>query len=103
MASPIGIYFPGLTRKEANETRRAFADIAANHGYLATRSKHVRGSPGGLIMAITSGEVVTVLLPDEQRTALARFLRKVAQTHADGIVAEGAQDLADALDGELAE
>jgi hypothetical protein len=100
MANPIGIYFPGLTQEETNEVRRAFADIAASHGYLATRSKHVRGSPGALMMAIASGEVITVLLPDEQRTALAQFLRIAANEHPDGIVAEGAGDLADALDGE---
>lgn len=61
--------------------------VAKRHGYSFEE----------LATALGSGELATVLLPDEQRNAVIRWLDEQAKIVQDGTLAEGLKSLADQL------
>jgi len=74
MSATIGIHFKNLCARDANAVRRDFGKVAASHGYT---DPHDRPSPGDFMVAIASGEVKTVLLPDEHLDAIFTALRRL--------------------------
>ncbi len=76
----IGLYYSTeFTQAEANALRSRLNDLAGTFGYIAHRGSTAgQGNLAELLIAIDSGEVALVLLPDEQRSAMVDFLRQVA-------------------------
>lgn len=97
----IGLYYSTeFTQAETNALRSRLNDLAGTFGYIAHRGPTAgRGNLAELLIAIDSGEVALVLLPDEQRSAMVDFLCQVA---ADGrqsaLVTEAAESIARALE-----
>ena len=76
--STLGLYFP-MPRPEANELRAELNAIARQHGYLATRGPTAgQGNAAAMLVAIATGELAVLLLPDEQRAWFAEWLRAQA-------------------------
>ncbi len=98
MAGTIGLYFAGLSAKEARELRASLADIARRHGYVASRGPTAGdGNPARLLIAIAQGEVALIRLSDEQREAASQALRRLAEEAEDFILRSAFRDIADAL------
>jgi hypothetical protein len=58
----------------------ALRRVAERHGYTSTRGPRAgQGNAIEVILALDSGELATVLLPDEQRWWLIRWLHEQAQ------------------------
>jgi hypothetical protein len=56
--STLGIYFPGLSKEQANEMRTRLNALAAEWGYLAERGETAgQGAAGRLLMALARGEL----------------------------------------------
>jgi hypothetical protein len=84
-----------FTTKQLAAFKRELSSIALAHGYQAYRGK-ARGSIFELLASIVSGEIVLVLLADEERDAAIRFLRRAElQSLAER---DALQVIADALD-----
>jgi hypothetical protein len=63
--------------------------VAEYHGYLSTRGPHSgKGNVVELALAIGSGEIATVLLPDEQRSWAIRWLDEQAKSIDDPFLGE---------------
>lgn len=72
--------------------------IAANYGYTTRSGPQTgRGNVAELLAAIATGEVATVLLPDEQRLLAIEFLRSAAPAQ-ELPLAEALSSLADELE-----
>jgi hypothetical protein len=57
--STLGIYFPGLSKQEANAVRTRVNEVAAKLGVLAERGATAgNGATGRLLIAIANGDVV---------------------------------------------
>ena len=85
--SQMGFYLRGLTQPQANALRARLTDLAASHGYLATRGPTAgRGNLAAMLQALDAGEVATVLLSDGQRAAAIEHLGQVGEDWADVIV-----------------
>jgi hypothetical protein len=81
-----------LNRWQVAELRR----IAQRHGYIADRGLGVgEGSISQLIAAIAAGEIILLLLPDEQRGELARWLD--GEEAMDWIVQDALRTLREAI------
>jgi hypothetical protein len=75
----FGLYFKQMSQREANTLRRHLNELAAQHGYLASRGPTAgEGNAADLLRAIASGEVATVLLADEERGMLIDWLHQQA-------------------------
>jgi hypothetical protein len=82
----IGIYFSTeYEQDEINMLRAALSEIAKRHGYIRPRAPGGQGSIGDLLIAIASGEVALVLLPDEHVTWAIEHLEAVGEEWADSI------------------
>lgn len=105
MGTALGFYFR-LSKADANRVRRDLADLAKELGYTATRGPTVgEGNPAELLVAIASGEVALVLLPDEHRQWASEWLcqratemRKEANDFRSLGIAEALEVIARALD-----
>lgn len=64
----IGLYFPSyMTKDDVNALRERLNEIAASFGYTASRGPTAgQGNLTEMLIAIDSGELALVLLPDEQ-------------------------------------
>lgn len=64
----IGLYFPSyMTNEDVNALRERLNEIAAAFGYTASRGPTAgRGNLAEMLVAIDSGELTLILLPDEQ-------------------------------------
>jgi hypothetical protein len=64
----IGLYFPScMTNEDVNALRERLNETAAAFGYTASRGPTAgRGNLAEMLIAIDSGELALVLLPDEQ-------------------------------------
>ena len=78
----------------------SLTSLAAQHGYINQRGpKHGAGNVAELMAAIATGEVKLLLLPDEQQTLAAEFLRQAAADCAANVpLADALTDIADSLD-----
>lgn len=97
----IGLYYSTeFTQAEANALRSRLNDLAGEFGYIAVAGRTAgRGTLSKLLIAIDSGEVALVLLPDEQRSSMVKFLRQVAADgQRDSLVTEAAESIAQALE-----
>jgi hypothetical protein len=98
MAS-FGLYFRGVSQEEANAIRQRANKIAASYGYSAERGPTTgEGNAAEMLVAIVSGELATVLLPDEQRSMAIRWLDEQSRTVNDFSLAEALQSIAKQLD-----
>lgn len=88
-------------RQDRDETAilDTLAAMAAQHGYINQRGpKHGAGNVAELMAAIATGEVKLLLLPDEQQTLAAEFLRQSAADCAANVpLADALTDIADSL------
>lgn len=74
----IGFYFP-LNPEETNSLRARLNLVAKRHGYTTSRGRGTgQGNLVGLLIAIDTGEVATVLLSDEQRKTAIRELNIIS-------------------------
>lgn len=72
--------------------------VAERHNYTAQRGPHAgQGDPVELAIALGTGELATVLLPDEQRTVAIRWLDEQAAIIDNPILAEALKSIADQL------
>lgn len=64
----IGFYFPShMTKEDVNALRERLNEVAASFGYTASRGPTAgQGNLAEMLIAIDSGELALVLLPDEQ-------------------------------------
>ena len=97
------VHFPDdFTREEVRAVKDELAHLFLEHGYAEPqRFGPGAGERGRLwegLLAIISGEVALVLLPDEQRSAFIEFCRQTAAGHPDALVAEAAESVAEALE-----
>lgn len=54
----LGIYFPGLSKQEANAVRERLNALAAKQGYLAERGETAgKGAAGRMLMALARGDL----------------------------------------------
>jgi len=97
----IGFYFPNsMTKDDLNALRDRLNQIAATHGYTTTRGPNPgHGSLVQMLLAIDTGELALLLLPDEQ---IHYALQKLDLLHQDDPFynawsATVAQSLRDAL------
>lgn len=92
----IGLYFPSIFSKEdVNAIRSRLNEIAADHGYTATRGPTAgEGNLTEMLCAIDSGEIALVLLPDEQRRQATAWLQQQAEQMASGPLASALQSIA---------
>ena len=88
-------------RQDRDETAimDTLAALAAQHGYTNSAGpKHGAGNVAELLVAIATGEVKLLLLPDEQQTLAAEFLRQSAADCAANVpLADALTDIADSL------
>ncbi len=77
----------------------SLTSLAAQHGYTNSAGpKHGAGNVAELMAAIATGEVKLLLLPDEQQTLAAEFLRQSAADCAANVpLADALTDIADSL------
>jgi len=76
----INLYFRNMTNAQSRALRARLAEIAASHGYIATRGPTAGdGNPASLMAAIANGEVATVLLADDERRRAIHQLRRLAE------------------------
>lgn len=76
----IGFYFRGLDQAKTNALRQRLNDIAAGLGYIAHAGPTAgAGNLADLLVAIDSGEVAPVLLPDEQRLQAIQYLDSLGE------------------------
>ena len=77
----------------------SLTSLAAQHGYTNRAGpKHGAGNVAELMAAIATGEVKLLLLPDEQQTLAAEFLRQSAADCAANVpLADALTDIADSL------
>jgi hypothetical protein len=98
MAS-FGLYFRGVSQEEANAIRLQANKVAAYHGYSAERGPTAgAGNAAEMLVAIASGELATVLLPDEQRSMAIRWLDEQSNKVDNFSLAEALQSIAKQLD-----
>lgn len=100
MGASFGLYFKGLTQEEANAMRRQLNEVAAFHGYTATRGATAgQGNAAELLVSIASGEVATVLQGDEERNRLIGWLDGQVQQleHTDYLLSLALKSLANQL------
>lgn len=91
----LGFYFP-LSKPAANALRARLNQIAAEHGYTATRGATAgEGNLVELLLALDAGEVATVLLPDTQLQCAIDALE--ALSTADPVRNEWAGTIAESL------
>lgn len=75
----LGFYFRGLDQREANQLRADLNRIAEQHGYVAHSGPTVgEGNFAAMMIAIASGEVALVLLPDEHFGPAIKRLEQIA-------------------------
>ncbi len=87
--------YKDLTSKPVTSALRRVAEY---HGYTAQRGPRAgQGNVVELALAIGSGELATVLLPDEQRSMAIRWLNEQAQQVSDLSLAEALKSIADQL------
>lgn len=88
-------------RQDRDETAimDTLAALAAQHGYINQRGpKYGAGNVAELMAAIATGEVKLLLLPDEQQTLAAEFLRQSAADCAANVpLADALTAIADSL------
>lgn len=97
----LGLYYSDrFTQAEVNALRSRLNAMAGSFGYIAHRGPTTgQGNLAELLIAIDSGEVALVLLPDEQRSAMVDFLRQVAaDSQQSALVTEAAESIAQALE-----
>lgn len=85
-----------LTAKVITEPLRRVAEY---YDYIATRGPHAKkGDVVELAVAIGSGEIALVLLPDEQRSMAIRWLREQAELIVDPSLSQALGSIAKQLD-----
>lgn len=98
MAATFGLYFKGMNQSEANAMRQRLNQIAAFHGYTSERGPTTgAGNAAELLQAIDSGEVAIVLLGDEQRSIVIRWLDEQSKLVEDIPLADALKNIADQL------
>jgi hypothetical protein len=76
----------------------SLTNLAARHGYINSAGPRSRdGNIAELLVAIATGEVKLLLLPDEQQTLAAEFLRQSADCAANVPLADALTAIADSL------
>ena len=99
----LGFYFRGLDQREANALRAVLNEIAERHGYTAHAGPTAgQGNFAAMMIAIATGEVALVLLPDEHFGPAIERLEQITQEptsepHQNDWAASIAQALRDAL------
>ncbi|MBA2680292.1 MAG: hypothetical protein H0U76_18080 [Ktedonobacteraceae bacterium] len=84
-----------LTSKAVTNSLR---EVAEYHGYASTRGPHAgKGNVVELALAIGSGEIATILLPDEERSQVIRWLDEQAKTVDDPFLGNVLKSLAKQL------
>jgi len=79
----LGIYFPQITKEEANAIRAGFAEILAEMNIISAYHKTSdHGSPGLGLGMLDSGQLYIGLTPDEPYdTLLIEQLRRLAELY----------------------
>ena len=101
--STLGLYFGQMEQPDANALRSRLNELAGSMGYKADPKSPTAGQGllAALLVAIDAGEVALVMLPDEQRGMVARWLREQAEgqpgplAEALGSIAASLEDAAD--------
>lgn len=95
MASTFGLYFKGLGQRDANAMRRRLNKIAASYGYRSERGPtNGEGNAAEMLVAIDGGELATVLLPDEQRSAVIAWIESNADSLSNLTAGDGLKSIA---------
>lgn len=91
----FGLYFKDMDQEAANAMRSRLNEIAKGYGYTAERGATAgQGNLADMLQAIDAGELALVLLPDEQRDSVVRWLLNQAETVQDATISEALESIA---------